>query len=51
MSYQLHDDIIRTGTITSIGSRVKIKESVTYIFHLVPLNKVRHLRFQFHLRY
>ena len=46
--YKLNDDIIRTGTITSICSNcIKIKDSVTYIIPSVPDNKVRHSRYQF----
>ena len=52
VSYQLNDDDeIRTGVIISIGNRIKIKEHGTKITHFAPINKVRHLRFQFRLRY
>ena len=49
VSYQLNDNIIRTGTIISTAYFVEIKESMTNIIHLAPINKVRHLRFQFKL--
>ena len=51
VSYQLNDDEIRTGIIISTGNHVKIKESLTNIIHIAPINKVRHLHFQFRLRY
>ena len=52
VSYQLNDDDeIRTGIIISINNRIKIKEHGTKIIHFALINKVRHLRFQFHLRY
>ena len=51
VSYQLNDDNeLRTGVIISIGKIVKIKETLTNKIHFAPINKVRHLRFQFRLR-
>ena len=50
VSYQLNDDYkIRTGVIISIGEIVKIKETLHGEIRFVPINKVRHLRFQFPL--
>ena len=51
VSYQSNDDEIRTGTIISIGIRIKIKEHLTKIINFASINKVRPFRFQFRLRY
>ena len=45
--YQLNDNKIRTGTITSGGSHLQIKDSKTNITHSVPHENVRHFHFFF----
>ena len=43
--YQLNDGKIRTGTITSMGSHIQVKDSKTNITKSVPHKNVSHFRF------
>ena len=47
VSYNLNDNIIRTGTVISTGYFIKIKEFITNLTHFATINKVRNLRFKF----